>query len=104
MPPRLEVVGVTKSFGGINVLRDVTLALEPGEVRIVIGPNGAGKSTLFKLIAGLISPDAGEVRVGGVTVNGWPPHRLRQLGLSQAFQTPRVISGLTVFENLMLAL
>jgi branched-chain amino acid transport system ATP-binding protein len=99
----LEVTGVSKHFGGLAALRDVSLALGPGERRALIGPNGAGKTTLFNVICGVVPPSAGTVRLLGEDVTGLPAHRRARRGLSRTYQVTNLFPDLTAFENLLLA-
>jgi len=101
--PLLELDSIHKSFGALKVVEGVSLALAPGELLGVLGPNGAGKTTLFNVIGGEIHPDAGTVRLMGEVVNGLPPHRRCRMGLARTYQIPRPFSGLSVFENLLVA-
>jgi branched-chain amino acid transport system ATP-binding protein len=98
--PALELAGVVKSFGAIEVIQGVDLAVRAGERHAVIGPNGAGKSTLFNLISGMFPPTAGEIRLNGRSITGMPPERINRSGLSRSFQITRLFHRLSVFENL----
>jgi branched-chain amino acid transport system ATP-binding protein len=97
----LSVKGLSRSFGGVYAVRDVSLDIAGGEVRGVIGPNGAGKSTLFNLITGHLPADHGTVSFAGTRVDRLPPHRRARLGISIVFQGARVFRGMTVRENVM---
>jgi branched-chain amino acid transport system ATP-binding protein len=97
----LEVHGVSKSFGGVFAVRDVTLSVADGELRGVIGPNGAGKSTLFNLIAGHLRPDRGGFTYRGRRIDGLPPHRRASDGIAIVFQAARIFRGMTCLENVM---
>jgi branched-chain amino acid transport system ATP-binding protein len=99
----LEVVGLGKSFGALAALRQVSLAVEQGEIVSVIGPNGAGKSTLFNVIAGLHAPTAGRIRFQGQDVTGQPPEILNRRGLAKTFQITNIFPEITVFENVQVA-
>ncbi|MCX7624159.1 MAG: ABC transporter ATP-binding protein [Thermomicrobium sp.] len=99
----LELQGVGRRFGGLAAVRDVSLALEPGERRAIIGPNGAGKTTLFNLVTGELRPTAGTIRFFGRDVTALPPHQRVRLGLARTYQTPLVFPRLTVRDNLYLA-
>jgi branched-chain amino acid transport system ATP-binding protein len=103
MPPSLETRGVGRAFGALLAVTDVTLAVEPGELRAVIGPNGAGKTTLFHLITGLLPPTSGRVLFRGedVTTLG-APARCRR-GISRTFQITSIFPDLTVLENVRIA-
>ena len=95
----LEVQSLTRRFGGITAVRDVSLALHEGEMLSIIGPNGAGKTTLFNLVSGHDRPDGGRVRLAGADVTGWPPERLAGHGLARTFQHGRVFANLSVRDN-----
>jgi len=97
----LSIQGISRSFGGVYAVRDVSLDLAQGEARGVIGPNGAGKSTLFNLITGHLMADHGTVRFDGTRVERMTPHRRARLGVSIVFQGARVFRGMTVRENVM---
>jgi branched-chain amino acid transport system ATP-binding protein len=85
------------------IVDDVSLDVMRGEFVTLIGPNGAGKTSLFNLISGLYRPTAGSIELGGRDVTAWPPPRRAQAGLGRSFQTARVFGGLTVLENVRLA-
>ncbi|HEX9051719.1 MAG TPA: ABC transporter ATP-binding protein [Anaeromyxobacter sp.] len=101
MTPLLEVRGVSKRFGGVHAVKDVSFEVRKGTVKALIGPNGAGKTTLFNLVSGVAAPDAGEVRFRGEPIQGLPPHRVAALGLSRTFQHIRLFAGMTALENVM---
>ena len=100
--PLLRVVGLSKSFPGVQALRDIDFDLRPGEVHCLIGENGAGKSTLVKILAGVQAPDAGTVQVAGKQVAFANPLEAQQAGIACIFQELNVVGGLTVAENIML--
>lgn len=100
---QLKVVNLSKNFGGIQALNNVTLEIEPGERHAIIGPNGAGKSTLFNLIAGELPPSKGTVYLEERNVTKLPVHKRANLGLGHTFQRNNLFMGLTVFENVRLA-
>ncbi len=100
---RLKVERLCKNFGGIAALVEVTLEVQPGERRAIIGPNGAGKSTLFNLIAGELAPTGGKVYLGGRELTGLSVNERANLGLGHTFQRNNLFLGLTVFENVRLA-
>jgi branched-chain amino acid transport system ATP-binding protein len=95
----LEVIGVTKRFGGLQALAGVSFSAEAGEIVGLIGPNGAGKTTLFHLLSGFLAPDTGTVSFDGVTTAGLRPHALCLRGLTRTFQIVKPFQGLTVLEN-----
>ncbi|MEV0614061.1 ABC transporter ATP-binding protein [Nonomuraea sp. NPDC050404] len=97
----LTVTGVSRSFGGVYAVRDVSMDVADGEVCGVIGPNGAGKSTLFNLITGHLAADHGRISFLGQRVDRLAPHRRARLGMSIVFQAARVFRGMTVRENVM---
>ena len=95
----LEVAGISKRFGGLVAVRDLSLGMASGEVLGLIGPNGAGKTTAFNLISGFLPPDAGEIRFQGRSIVGWRPHAICQAGLTRTFQIVRPFAHLTVLDN-----
>ena len=97
----LEVDGLSKSFGGVQALTDVSFAVAEGEIVGLIGPNGAGKTTCFNLINGLLPPSAGGIRLGGTDMVGLPPYRRARLGLARTFQNIQLFGGMTVLENVL---
>ncbi len=100
----LEVKGLTKRFGGLVAVKDMSLAVEAGKILGLIGPNGSGKSTVMKLIMGIERPDTGSVRINGTEVAGWPSHRIARMGAGIVFQHSRPLHRQTVLENIKLAL
>jgi branched-chain amino acid transport system ATP-binding protein len=96
-----EVRGVTKAFGAVAAVDDVTLGVERGSLTCLIGPNGAGKSTLLHCISGLLRVDAGSVLVEGEEITRWTAHRRAQVGLGTVFQTSRPLEHLDVLGNAM---
>jgi len=102
--PVLEVHGLTKSFGGIAAVSDVTFTLHEHEILGLIGPNGAGKTTIFDLISGHLPNDGGRIVLNGVDVTEWPADRRAQIGLGRSFQDARIFPSLTVAENIALGL
>lgn len=92
-----------KSFGPVEVTRDVNLAIREGERHALIGPNGAGKSTLFHLISGNYKPTSGRILLDGQELGGLDPAQVNRRGLARSFQITNIFAGLTVFENLRLA-
>jgi branched-chain amino acid transport system ATP-binding protein len=100
----LEARALSKSFGALEVTRDVSLALPPGARHAVVGPNGSGKTTLFNLLAGELQPDAGRVLLAGRDVTALPPDKRARAGLARSFQKNNLFLDLTVRENLALAI
>jgi branched-chain amino acid transport system ATP-binding protein len=101
--PVLRLRGVGRRFGGVHAVRDVDLEVRPGERRAILGPNGAGKTTLFNLISGEFPPSSGSVELFGEDVTDAPARRRARMGLSRTFQTSRLFLGLSVEDNLYLA-
>lgn len=101
--PLLELNGVVKNFGGLEVLRGVTFAVDEGEIVGLIGANGAGKTTLFNTISGLTPPSAGSIRFLGREIGGLSPHEICHLGVARTFQVVRPFGGATVAQNVQLA-
>jgi branched-chain amino acid transport system ATP-binding protein len=99
----LQLNGVSKSFGGIRALSDVTCAVRQGNIVGVIGPNGAGKTTLFNVVTGAYRADAGEVWFGQERINRLPSHRIARAGIARTFQNIRLFAGMTVWEHLLVA-
>lgn len=99
----LTVSGLTKRFGGLAAVDDVSFEVEEGSVTGLIGPNGAGKSTLFSMIAGAQRPTAGRLSFDGKDVTGWQPHQAAAAGVGRTFQLMRVFGSMTVLENLTTA-
>jgi len=98
--PLLSVEQVSKRFGGLLALDNVSLRVESGRITALIGPNGAGKTTLFSVIGGFLPPDRGRVRYAGADVTGLAPHILARRGLARTFQIVQPFAGLTVHENI----
>jgi branched-chain amino acid transport system ATP-binding protein len=99
----LEVRSVSKSFGGADVVAGVSLQVRKGEIAGLIGPNGAGKTTLFNVIAGLLAPTGGEIRLNGQDITSLKPHQRMGLGIGRSFQIPRPFAEMTVLENMLTA-
>ena len=96
----LKVEGVSKRFGNLTAIGDVTLSVEPGELRAIIGPNGAGKTTFFNLISGLFAPSSGAVRFDGKDVTRLAPEARVRLGMARTFQITEIFPELSVEDNL----
>ncbi len=100
----LEVKDITKKYGGLKVLRHLSLSVAPGERRAIIGPNGAGKTTLFNTITGLSKPDSGKIYIFGKNVTRLSAYHRARLGLSRTFQRNNLFFNLTLLDNINLAL
>ena len=100
-PALLEVAGITKVFGGLAAVHDVSFAVGQREIVSMIGPNGAGKTTAFNCITGLYPLTYGQVRFDGVNIGGLPPNRITRLGIARTFQNIRLFSYMTAIENVM---
>lgn len=99
----MECLNLTKSFGGVHAVEDVSAPFEAGKITALVGPNGAGKTTLFHLIGGAIQPDSGDVLYDGQRLNDLPPWEISGLGIGRLFQDVRVFERLSVLENLLVA-
>jgi ABC-type branched-subunit amino acid transport system ATPase component len=99
----LELDGVGKAFGGVAAVDDASFAVAEGSITAVIGPNGAGKTTVFNLVSGFLRPDRGAIRFAGRRIDGWRGDQVARAGLVRVFQSPRVLTRMSVLENLMLA-
>jgi len=99
----LRTEGLTKSFGGVTAVNDVTVELVPGKINGLIGPNGSGKTTFFDLVTGMIRPDSGRVHYRDRDITRHSPHRIAHAGLGRTFQICRVFPRLTVMENMLVA-
>ncbi len=96
----LEVSGISKRFGGLQAVREVSLTVPAGGITALIGPNGAGKTTTFAMIAGFIRPDAGRIRLSGQDVTRLRPDRIAAAGMVRTFQITQPFAGLSVLENI----
>ncbi|WP_232372762.1 ABC transporter ATP-binding protein [Acuticoccus mangrovi] len=103
LPATLAIEGVSKHFGGVYAVRDVSLTCSEGEIVGLIGPNGAGKTTLMNLISGTLTPDQGDISLGGVSLNGASPADCAIAGIARTFQNIRVFHRLTVRQNIEVA-
>ncbi len=101
MTPLLAVEGLTKRFGGLTAVKDVSFTLAAGEIVGILGPNGAGKTTLFNLLTGFIPTDIGRVALDGRPILGLAPWRIVNRGLARTFQLTRPFVGMTVLENVV---
>lgn len=100
--PLLEVSALSKSFGGLKAVNDVSFNVGEGMIKSVIGPNGAGKTTLFNLLSGFLQPDTGAIYFRGKWVGGWKAHHVAGLGMSRTFQHIRLFPNMSVLENVMM--
>ncbi len=103
MGPALEIVELNKAFGALKVIDNLSVSLDEGEALGIVGPNGAGKTTLFNLVTGSISPDSGIIRFGQSPIIGLAQHLRVKDGLGRTYQIPRPFTGMTVFENVLVA-
>ena len=94
---------LTRRFGGLSALNNVSIAIARGEIRAVIGPNGAGKSTLFNCITGVLRPTSGRIIFDGEDITGLPPHRVSQKAIARSYQITNILPGATVLENVRIA-
>lgn len=101
--PLLSARGLSKSFGALNVVQDVSFDLSKGDVLGVLGPNGAGKTSLFNLISGDIIHDAGSITLAGAGIDGLPAFKRAARGIGRTYQIPRPYAKMTAFENLLVA-
>jgi ABC-type branched-subunit amino acid transport system ATPase component len=98
----LEVKHLSKRFGGLKAVNDVSFAVKPGEVTFIVGPNGAGKTTLFNLITGVFHADSGSIHFDGRDISHLAPNQAARLGIGRTFQIVKPLCNLTVLENVML--
>ena len=99
----LRVERVTRTFGGLAALMDVSFVLTEGEILGIVGPNGAGKTTLFNVITGFLNPDRGRITYSGTDLTGRKPHRIVDFGITRTFQIAKPFHGMSVFENVLVA-
>ena len=99
---QLVVEGVSKKFGGVTAVQDVSLEVPRGAILSIIGPNGAGKTSLLNIISGFYQPDAGSIRFEGKDVTGMRPSGIATLGIARTFQNIALFGGMTVLDNIML--
>jgi len=98
----LEATAITKSFGGIHAVQNVSFAVQRETIHAVIGPNGAGKTTLFNLLSGAIKPDSGTIKFNGKEITGYPPHAVAATGINRTFQNIKIAATMSVFDNIAL--
>jgi branched-chain amino acid transport system permease protein len=99
----LELTRVSKHFGGIQAVRDLTFRLVPGRVTGLVGPNGAGKTTMFNLVTGFLSADSGSIRYRDRDITNWPPYQISRVGIARSFQDVRIFPRMSVLDNVMVA-
>jgi len=99
----LETVSLHKNFGMVVAAHDISLSISEGEVVGIVGANGSGKTTLLNLITGYVQPTSGEIRFQGKNINGLSPRHVISLGIARSFQIPQLYTGLTVLENMLIA-
>jgi len=99
----LEVRGLTKHFGGIRAIEDVSFRIEDGSIASIIGPNGAGKTTLFNCLTGITKPTKGSVYLSGKDITGLPSHEIVNMGISRTFQNIRLFREMTVLDNVLIS-
>jgi len=100
----LELRGITKRFGGLVAVDELSFTVEENSITALIGPNGAGKTTVFNIVMGIYSPDEGDVYFKGRRITGMAPHKVAQLGISRMFQNIRLFPHMTVLENILVAM
>jgi branched-chain amino acid transport system ATP-binding protein len=100
----LSVQGISKAYGGVQAVRDVSFTVAPGELVAIIGPNGAGKTTCFNMLNGQLAPDAGDILLEGKNLVGLPPHRIWRLGVGRTFQVAATLGSMSVRQNVQTAL
>ena len=100
----IKVEGLTKSFGGLTAVNNVSFQIKENELSSIIGPNGAGKSTLFNLLTGHISPDEGKIIFRGRDITDMPPHAICRMGIGRSFQRQNIFPRLSTFENIQIAI
>lgn len=101
--PLLAVEGISKAFGGVKAVDDVSFTIAPGEIIGLIGPNGSGKTTVINLISGFYTPDSGAIRLGGTKLVGLPAYRIAQLGVARTFQNLNLIDDMSAIDNVAVA-
>jgi branched-chain amino acid transport system ATP-binding protein len=97
----LEVHNISKQFGGLAALTDVSLTIQQGEIYALIGPNGAGKTSLFNVITGIYTPNSGQILLKGENMTGKSPHQMAKAGVARTFQNIRLFPNMTALENVM---
>jgi branched-chain amino acid transport system ATP-binding protein len=98
----LEIRGLNRAFGGLQAVDDVSFDVEKNQIKAIIGPNGAGKTTLFNLISGTLKADSGSVKFKGDSIQGLPPYKIAEKGISRTFQNIKLFKHMSVLENVMI--
>jgi len=101
--PVLSIAGVTKLFGGLTAVNNLSFNVKQGEAIGLMGPNGAGKTTLVNLIYGIYKPDSGTIRFQGNNIGGLPPHKICHLGIARTYQIPQPFTTMTALQNIVVA-
>ena len=101
MTALLDIIGLSREFGGVRAVQEVSFSVEAGTVYSVIGPNGAGKTTLFNLVTGVYTPSAGEIRLAGENVTGMEAYALARKGMARTFQNLQICMNMSALENVM---
>ncbi len=104
MKPLMSVQGLTRRFGGLAALEDVTLEVPDGGVHAIIGPNGAGKTTMLNVLTGVYAPSEGKISFGATDLTGQPSHMFARHGIGRTFQTPQIFFNMSALENVMVGL
>jgi branched-chain amino acid transport system ATP-binding protein len=104
MSALLEVSGITKKFGGLTAVNDLSFNVNEGEVLALLGPNGSGKTTMMNMISGALVANSGTIRLDGTPITGLPPHKIAAKGIARTFQLVKVLPSLNVRENITAAL
>ena len=99
----LEIVELSKNFGMVVAAHDINLSINEGEAVGIVGANGSGKTTLLNLVTGYLQPTSGKIRFQGNNITGLPPREVIPLGIARSFQIPQLYTGLTVLENMLIA-
>jgi branched-chain amino acid transport system permease protein len=99
-----ETAGVAKAFGGLVAVADLSMRIEQGGITCLVGPNGAGKTTIFNLIAGVLRPDQGRIIFKGRDITAWSTHAVARVGIARSFQDLRLFKGMSVLENVLVAI
>jgi len=100
---RLQLEGVSRRFGGLVAVSNLSFSVEAGRITALIGPNGAGKTTTFNMVSGLIRLTSGRISLGSQDITNMPPHEICRTGIGRSFQTPHIFGQMTVLENVMVA-